>query len=636
MQGALSDLLHLGDLAFPEDTSTEHHDLRVLCSVQRLFAEEDRMILSQLAPSEVQEWCVSRITEHQSDNRLLREWYGAAARNAISKNKSHVRALRSAYNDAAPINQYLPPEVLMEVFSHVHPAVMPRPRVPVLRICRYWRQLIFRTPQFWANLLSLPSWKSWNPKYHMGRFQAALARSAPESLTLSVPYSDKDIADILTPHASRLSSFKVGPTWYIVKEMAQVLEQHMPRLTHLIIIVHCWWYSRTSPFNLISSPNIQNLELKGTYFYTPVAPYPPLCHLKLKHCTICPFPMSGSVPALCTVHNALEFFPNLETLYMTYSLSDDDLHGNLRALVPPELTKTVHLPRLRHLEIEDIPAYIPLFLSHLDFPSTTSLVLEPAHRGDFSRWPTAVPPFPGINASPPPTAELSLYLNFSPRTRERDNLVRWETRGDGVRPVRVTLAGAACQTATVSRFTRELVDALAPAPAPGVTSLAVEGSYFPSGYWEQLLLDLPGLRRVACDWQWTTEHLADILGKRLPGGSEFPCARLEEMVLAWDIASYDLALGEEGGEWQSLQGHIGCHESELAASLREFCDMLGACLAARAGRCEPIRRLVVTLYRQYSRKDIVLEWWQVALVEQRLCGELGHLVGDVAVTRGSD
>ncbi|KAI1792311.1 hypothetical protein LXA43DRAFT_1133885 [Ganoderma leucocontextum] len=592
------------------------------------------MILSQLAPSEVQEWCVSRITEHQSDNRLLREWYGAAARNAISKNKSHVRALRSAYNDAAPINQYLPPEVLMEVFSYVHPAaVMPRPRVPVLRICRYWRQLIFRTPLFWANLLSLPSWKSWNPKYHMGRFRAALARSAPESLTLSVPYSDKDIADILAPHASRVSSFKVGPTLYNVKEMAQVLQQHMPRLTHLTILCR-YWYGETPTLRLSFpiSPNIHILELQRTNFYAPVAPCSSLCHLKLKHCAIRPSPMVGSVPALRTVHNALEFFPNLETLSMTYSLSDDR-YGYLRA--PSELAKTVHLLRLRHLEIEDTPAYIPLFLSHLVFPSTTSLVLKPVYRGDCSRWPTAVPLFPAINASPAPNAELSLYLDFSPRAREDGNLVHWETRGDGVRPVRVTLAGAASQPAIVSRFTRQLVDALAPAPAPGVTSLAVERPYSnPREYWEQLLPDLPGLRRLACDSLWTTKHLAGILGERMPGG-EFPCARLEDLALAWNLpCTIDLGEPEGGGEWQSLEHDgrgPGCHESELAAPLREFCNMLGGCLAARARRCEPIRKLSVTLHRQYSSEDVVLEGGQVALVELLLRRGLGHLVGEVAI-----
>ena len=92
---------------------------------QRLLAEDDRIALGQLLPGEVQEWCLSRILEYQNNNRLLREWYGAAVRNAISKNKSHIRAIRSAYNNAAQINRHFPPEMLMEIFSHVQPAVVP-------------------------------------------------------------------------------------------------------------------------------------------------------------------------------------------------------------------------------------------------------------------------------------------------------------------------------------------------------------------------------------------------------------------------------------------------------------------------------------------------------------------------------
>ena len=82
---------------------------------------------------------LSRITEHRNHNRFLSERYGAAARNAISKHNSYIRALRSVYNDVAPVNQRLPSEVLMEVFSYINPAVTAHPlaRVSVLRVCGY-------------------------------------------------------------------------------------------------------------------------------------------------------------------------------------------------------------------------------------------------------------------------------------------------------------------------------------------------------------------------------------------------------------------------------------------------------------------------------------------------------------------
>ncbi|KAM5543964.1 hypothetical protein V8D89_002581 [Ganoderma adspersum] len=646
MQDSFSGLLHLGDLVVPENTLSEHPELSAPDTVKGLFYDEDRMLLNQLAPSQVQEWCLSRIAEHQSHNRLLRQRYGPAARNAISKNKSHIRALRSAYSDAAPINHRLPPEVLVEVFSHVHPVVMPRPRIPVLRVCRYWRRLLFSTPRFWANLLSLPTWKTWNPKHHLGRFQAALVRSALESLILSVPYSNEAIVDILIPHASRLSSLKVGPTWYDVEDMSPILEQHMPRLTRLIIL-RCCGYTQASTLNLNFShyPNIQSLELERTHFCTPLAPYPSLCHLKLKHCTIRPSPTARSVPALCAVHDALDSFPNLETLSMACSLSDDDPYGHVRAL--PELTKAVHLPHLRHLEMADISAYIPHFLSHLVFPATTSLALEPAYRRDFCHRPTTVPLFPGLNPFPAPNAELSLHLDFRESCND-GSPARWETHGDGVRPIRVTLPGAAFHPTIVCRFTRELAEALAPAPALGVTSLTVEYTCFSRSYWERLLLELPGLRRAACGTTLTTKHLAGTLGKRLPAvaagdhGGEFPCARLEDLVLAWSLPhDIDLGRGEEELV-SSLQHWQGGHHksdadsestgSQLAASLSEFCDTLKSCLTARAGHCEPIQRLSVSLRCECHRcKSSISERWQAALVEQWLRHALGHLVESVVV-----
>ena len=129
--------------------------------------------------------------------------------------------------------------------------------------------------------------------------------------------------------------------------------------------------------------------------------------------------------------------------------------------------------------MEDIPTYIPHFHSHLTFPVTTSLVLEPAYRHDYSRWPTAILLSPGINPFPSPIAEFSLYLDFRVTLTHLDKgLARWETHGDAIRPVRVTLTGEiiASHASTISHFTHELVDALAPDPALGLTSLRVDGT----------------------------------------------------------------------------------------------------------------------------------------------------------------
>ena len=621
-----------------------------------MLAEEDRVLIKEVPPAEIQAWCLARISEYQNRNQRLRESRGSAARNAICEAKTYIRALRSEYNVFSPINLLLPPEVLMEIFSNVHPAVTSRRRVPVLLVCRYWRKVIFKTPQFWANLLSLPIWNSLNLDRNVGRFKAALVQSAPESFALSLPFRSLDVVDVLTPHTSRVSSltFDSMSDDEVIKPL---LGQHMPRLTHLVIL-DCSRSLRSldDPPTLYfhNYPDIRTLQLQLTVFYSPAAPCLSLLHLKLAHCAIRAWPIdkAGLVHPLCSVHHALELFPNLETLSLCYSLSEGGWFGDL-----PEVTKTVHLPRLRHIEIEDIPTFIPRFLPHLTFPSTTSLVLEPAHRLSFE-YPVAVPLFPGISPSPAPDAELSLFLDL----QFSEGPARWETHGDGTRPVRVTLAAAARNLDTVAHFTRELANALA--PGRGVTVLTAKGTWEYSAtsghphinarqYWTEFLPNLGGLRRVVCATGGATKDFVDLLGRPLPGSSEFPCACLMDLALVWDLppgacleleresqneAHADIEVSGERASLQGARNDRAGHRrlgSEVAASLRGLCDTLGTCLVERTGRCEPIRKLSVVLRGSYGG-DIDVQGWQAVLVQRQLQDALGHLVGEVAVVDGVD
>ena len=350
---------------------------------------------------------MGRITEHRAHIRHLREVSGPAVRTSISETKSHIRALRFKYNAFASINYSLPPEVLMEVFADVHPAMTSRPHVPVLRVCRYWRTLLFKTPQFWANLLRLPILYSRNPIWRRGRFKSALELSAPRDLTLSLSFWALDI-DILLPHAHRIASLSLRLESDL-ESTKNLLEQRLPGLTNLVVFEA--WTSWLQPLTLHfhQYPNIRSLRLDVDLSYSSIAPCTSLLHLKLTCCMICPLDADSSVRPLLALHDALGLFPNLETLSLTYSLWEGGFHRE-----PPELTKTVYLPRLCRVEIEEVPSYIPQLLSHLAFPSTTALILYPAYRFSWERHRVvAAPVFPDMGPSPPPAdAEISLYLNF--------------------------------------------------------------------------------------------------------------------------------------------------------------------------------------------------------------------------------
>ena len=623
-----------------------------------LLAEEDRISLNQLAPSEVQEWCLSRMAECQEDNRRLAK--------AGSKNNSHMRALRSVYNDAAPINQHLLPEMFMEIFAHVHPAVVPRSHIPVLRVCRYWRRLLFRTSEFWDNLLSLPTWDGWNPRYQMTPFRAALTRSASTSLVVFVPYYSQAISSILIPHASRLSSFKAGPTVSNPEGMtlSRLKEEILYRTRRRYglymygVVRKEEWRTAALTFSFSLFPNLRSLELRKTYIRPSITAYPSLSHLKLDQCAIRPTSSGGQVvPPLIAVHAALESFPNLEVLSLIRCLSPPYNPDRVEEVSPvPDLKETVHLPRLCHLELVDTPAYIPPFLSHLVFPTTTSLVLEPTYAHDGSQGPAVAPLFPRINPSSSPSlspsAELTLSLHFP--AADGRSLARWETRGERTRPVRVTLPHAAFTSALVARYTRDLVDVLA--PRRGVAALAVHGRFRhrevqsdPVEYWEELARALPGLRHLACEAVWTTRAIVAVLGKRESWGG-FSCARLGEVVLGWSL-THGIDLGHGDGQWRALQRKDDgsprddrisepakelalAPECQLAEQLSDFCDTVRPCLSARAGHCERIGKLMVSFHCDYFRckcRDGVLEVWQAALIEQRLRDSLGDLVGDVVV-----
>ncbi|RPD73618.1 hypothetical protein L226DRAFT_561297 [Lentinus tigrinus ALCF2SS1-7] len=89
---------------------------------------EDRNHLAFLAPEKVEEWTRAKIDE------LL----------------NRVRSLYSVSNAAAFINRKLPPEVLMEVFSHLKPSFERPGQLNILHVCRMWRHLLLRSTAFWG------------------------------------------------------------------------------------------------------------------------------------------------------------------------------------------------------------------------------------------------------------------------------------------------------------------------------------------------------------------------------------------------------------------------------------------------------------------------------------------------------
>nr|VWO99060.1 Cytochrome P450 monooxygenase CYP52X1 [Ganoderma boninense] len=392
----------------------------------------------------------------------------------------------------------------------------------------------------------------------MRRFRAALARSAPENLALSIPYYSEAIVDTLTPHASRLSSFNVGPTLLLDRE--QVAH---PKLQRLLCVSHppCveldMWCTSPLTFSFTLFTKLRSLQLQHTHFHAPVVPYLSLCHLRLDHCAVRPSPTSPHVHALCAIHNTLEFFPSLETLSLTCCLPDKDPADVNDALPAPDLSKSVHLPRLRHLELTDLCDHMHRFLSHLVFPPTTALALQPtttlALQPEFDEPATLIA---GLG-DPVPALHAELHLEIQASSDSCEESVHWETHGGGVRPVHVQLPSLTTSPAIIVHFTRELVAALA--PARGVTTVTAVGAVNIYRYWDELWPEVgPQLRRLVCAEQDPKELVSQLERERFDIGllgavdaGTFACPVLEVLALEWHLPPrLDYGLD---GDWRVLR-----------------------------------------------------------------------------------
>ncbi|TBU23468.1 acid protease [Dichomitus squalens] len=611
----------------PEETQSMPYD------VNAWSFSQDNSAYKQLPPDEIQEWCLSRTAEYQTHIFFIRKHLAPAAYDAVCEIKSKIRGLRHEYNSAAPIHRYLPPELLMEIFAYIHPAMTHRRSLRVLRVCRYWRNLIVKTPQFWANLLSFPlTASSWSPLWHMDRFNVELARSAPQSLTLSLDHCNALTVSTLTIYADRISSLALAFHVLELENVTRLLQRHMPRLRHLSIR-KCYQIGNRPTLTLTFPhyPSLHSLQLERSHFYPPLAPHTSLRHLKLKFATVHSLPTTSNfVSSMRSIHDALANFPNLETLCTAFSLSEYGGRGFFNEPAP-ELTRIVRLPLLRHLEIQDMSAHINMFLRHLDFPSTTSLVLEPAYK--FTRGPMMVPVPPGINnASHAQRAEMSLSLCVWPF----DGSARWETHGDGVRPVSVTLSMAARRLDIVSTFTSELVNALA--PAGGLTSLTAEGTWgHAKEYWTTLIPRLPRLRHLTCVASTTTRDVVPLLGKPQTNG-EFLCQNLTHLTVAWTLP-YDVSVGSglatqlmpsDAAVVESREGGVD-DDRGMTASQDSLCGMLRTCLTERAGHCGPIQKLSVAFGGSCGIYEAVLQPRELHSFEQRLRDTLGMFLPEIAV-----
>ncbi|KAI0366837.1 hypothetical protein BV20DRAFT_1123976 [Pilatotrama ljubarskyi] len=284
-----------------------------------------------------------------------------------------INALQSKYNALAFVHQRLHPELLMEVFAHLDHE---EPRaITYTHVCRTWRTLIHRLPEFWAGMLAAVPTKelSLGPSEEFITF---LARSGSSPLTLDLPTFGSSMYDALMPHAHHLSSLSVRVSTSGAACLYRMLSRGVPLLEGLSI------------FHEPSSGRLDTEDAAAHRFicFSDQA-LPRLRHIRIPLALLCPgLAASTSTLKFVDLDGCRECF-ECENRAETQSLGDilSVLRGSpslekIRFLpgsyaLQPEANSSVeqvHVPALQELMFEsDNSSFISEVLGHLVLPLST-------------------------------------------------------------------------------------------------------------------------------------------------------------------------------------------------------------------------------------------------------------------------
>ncbi|KAI1786738.1 hypothetical protein LXA43DRAFT_757232 [Ganoderma leucocontextum] len=500
---------------------------------------EDQQILSILDPLESQPWLFAKIQHYER----------------------YLRALCAAYNNASLIHRRLPPELLMEIFGHVRPKSCQG--VQLLHVCRRWRYIALKTPQFWSNMLRVSSVVR---RAHAGdalgleRFQTYLERSSPCLIPLNIRGFPGHISGILEQHTHQISSLTVNVGPKEITDLYLLLSNGMPNLRELVI-GHA---SGSNPFEpeeraaMISVqcteeslPRLQSLRIP-TAFLSPDIMVPTLQSLIIGGCACHECSGDMKMLTLDTFLRSLARCPSLQNLQF--------LSGSEPLLHPLEFStlSPVSLPLLNKIEFQKYRTE-PLsdILGHLVLPPTAALKFDCVRR-EGRCLPRALHSLPMI----PTLDSLEVVTNETKCT----------ARGHAGGVERLSFVTS---SVAHSVLVDELLHAFAPAASHSVTRLslgfksAAYSAHVDAARMDALLAAFPRVTYLKVARK--CHHLFHALA----AASELPCPALAHLVVKWTVG------------WADEEFRLACDIAEKA-------------LARRAQRGLRLQKLEVTFRRLYG------------------------------------
>ena len=286
----------------------------------------------------------------------------------ITSSEASIRALKSRYNELAPISR-LPPETLATIFTFL-PAIawyenaVHLKWIRVAHVCRRWRETALNYPRFWSHINLT--------KLTPNGIAEVLARAKMAPLHLEADFSTWKTARIealerqLEAHISHIRH--LGITGSLGISTFERLSSSAPTLESLSLLHISPVRYRPSPTvipdNLFNCtvPNLTSLHLENCDITWKSPLFKGLRFLRID--------LSAKArPELNDWLHVLEEMPQLEELHLEDATP-------LASLAHPHIRRTVTLPSLIYFYIRASAKDCALALSHLELPTLTQLGVD--------------------------------------------------------------------------------------------------------------------------------------------------------------------------------------------------------------------------------------------------------------------
>ncbi|TBU59806.1 hypothetical protein BD310DRAFT_373412 [Dichomitus squalens] len=482
--------------------------------------------------------------------------------------KGYVRAQRSAHNNLAPIHRFLPTEILMEVFAHIIPTSCTA--LCLLSVCRKWRYIALRTPEFWSDLLRIPvvtrAAVRGDPA-GVERFRTFLQRSAPIKFSFNVLCLPSHVSEVLGAHLNQIGGLKVRVSGDEAVVLYGWLATGMPLLQELEIFHKAAYPLNPSYRDALRAlqctdfdlPRLQTLRVSPAFFVPGLA-VPSLQTLHVGGCCCDDCRGDGKT---YTLHDLSSFLRRCPYLFsVKFSMGSEPLSE------PGELShRPVSLPQLKTLTFEHYQAYsLRDVLSSLIIPHTTIVRInsETFAQGGETYFP------PALRKLPLPWALRSLRVVVGTCTCD---LLGANLRNESGR-VKVGWKTIGVLNRRTEIF-RDFADLFA-SPAVSRLHISVASNLYPT------CLDGPRMAALLSAFPQLTflrvgRKCHDLFTYLLAQSDPPPCQRLDHVIALWSVA------------WED--------------EFWESCDLVEKTLAHRAGLGLRLSILDLRFRRLYGLKE---------------------------------